>query len=105
MVTDPDGIKVQLQGSNGWTQLAKSNPSESVPSPTGKPLFQPMGINHVMLHVTDVERAAAFYDKLFGPAGQRQPKRVTYQLGMSWVILSPVVLNERPWRQSCLHGC
>ena len=95
MVTDPDGIKVQLQGSNGWAQLAKSNSPESVPI-DGKPLFQPMGINHVMLHVTDVERAAGFYDKLFGPAGQRQPKRVTYQLGMSRVILSPVIPNEHP---------
>ena len=55
-----------------------------------------MGINHVMLHVTDVERAAAFYDKLFVLPGSASPKRVTYQLGMSRVILSPVAPNERP---------
>jgi predicted enzyme related to lactoylglutathione lyase len=50
-------------------------------------LFQPRGIDHILLNVTDPAKSAAFYEKIFGPVSQRDDKGTWFQVGTSRVGL------------------
>jgi len=85
-VTDPDGIRAQLAVSNGWEQLKSGTASpESVPG--GDPIFRATGIDHILLNVSDPEKSAEFYSKIFGPVSQRNNNRIWFQAGQSRVGL------------------
>jgi catechol 2,3-dioxygenase-like lactoylglutathione lyase family enzyme len=80
-VTDPDGIRTQLAADNGWKALAGGTASaESVPL-NSEPIFRPTGLEHILLNVADQEKAAAFYQKIFGPVTRRNNNRVWFQAG------------------------
>jgi catechol 2,3-dioxygenase-like lactoylglutathione lyase family enzyme len=80
-VADPDGTRLQLATDNGWTQLLGGTASpESFPS-SGQPVFRPVGIDHVLLNVTDPEKSAAFFEKILGPVTQRNNNRIWFQAG------------------------
>jgi catechol 2,3-dioxygenase-like lactoylglutathione lyase family enzyme len=89
-VTDPDGARVQLGGENSWEQLLKGTASpEAVAS--SEPIFRATGIDHVLLNVSDPEKSAAFFEKIFGPPmqsnAQRNNNRTWFQVGKSRVGL------------------
>lgn len=85
-VGDPDGTRVQLGADNSWNQLVNATASpETVAS--GEAIFRPTGIDHVLLNVSDQEKAAAFFEKIFGPVAQRNNNRVWFQVGKSRVGL------------------
>ena len=85
-VTDPDGIRTQLATSDGWAELSKGTASpETVAS--GEPIFRATGIDHILLNVSDPEKSAAFYAKIFGPVTRRNNNRIWFQAAKSRVGL------------------
>ena len=86
-VTDPDGTRLQLGAENSWSQLASGTASaESIPL-AGDPIFRPIGVDHILLNVTDPEKSATFYEKLLGPVTQRNNNRTWFQAGKSRIGL------------------
>jgi catechol 2,3-dioxygenase-like lactoylglutathione lyase family enzyme len=93
-VTDPDGIRIQLGAANSWEQLLQGTAS---PEPEGSgpkgppadvdPIFRPVGLNHILLNVSDPAKSAPFYEKIFGPVTQRNNNRTWFQVGRSRVGL------------------
>jgi catechol 2,3-dioxygenase-like lactoylglutathione lyase family enzyme len=89
-VTDPDGIQVQLWTQNSWSQLGRTAAAEAVGAKE-EPAFRPAGLDHILLRVSDMEKSAAFYQKLFGPVAQRgdNPPRIWFQVGNGRLGLAP----------------
>jgi len=86
-VSDPDGTHMQLGAENSWAQLLSGTASaESIPV-EGEPVFRPAGMDHILLNVSDQQKAAAFYEKLLGPVTQRNNNRIWFQAGKTRVGL------------------
>jgi catechol 2,3-dioxygenase-like lactoylglutathione lyase family enzyme len=80
-VADPDGTRLQLASDNGWDLLAGGTASpESIPS-NGEAIFRPIGLDHILVNVSDPEKAAGFYEKILGPVTQRNNNRTWFQTG------------------------
>jgi catechol 2,3-dioxygenase-like lactoylglutathione lyase family enzyme len=80
-VADPDGNRLQMTESNSWTQLTKATASpESVPA-NGEAIFRPIGLDHILLNVSDPEKAAAVYAQVLGPVADRANNRTWFQAG------------------------
>jgi catechol 2,3-dioxygenase-like lactoylglutathione lyase family enzyme len=93
-VTDPDGARVQLGGDNSWEQLLKGTASpESVG--VGEPIFRPIGIDHILLNVSDPEKSAVFFEKIFGTVTQRNNNRTWFQVGKSRLGLLQTPSGQR----------
>ncbi len=78
-VADPDGTRLQLAADKGWTTIPAS--PEAIQA--GAPIFDPLGIDHVLLNVADQDKAAAFFTKVLGPVASRGNGRVWFQVGTS----------------------
>ena len=62
--TDPDGIEIQFLPAPD-TLVTAAEPSQLVPWNQG--LVTPRGLDHVLLRVSDMERALRYYEILYGP--------------------------------------
>jgi catechol 2,3-dioxygenase-like lactoylglutathione lyase family enzyme len=80
-VTDPDGTRTQLAADNGWNSLAGGTASAENVAVEGEPIFRPSGLDHILVNVSDQEKAAAFYERIFGPVVERNKNRVWFQVG------------------------
>src|ERR1700681_4074337 len=89
-VTDPDGIQVQLWAENSWKELNNASPEAAAGGEAV--VFRPLGLDHILLRVSDMDKSAAFYEKVFGVAPQRSasPPRIWFQIGSGRLGLSPV---------------
>jgi catechol 2,3-dioxygenase-like lactoylglutathione lyase family enzyme len=67
-VTDPDGIHVQLSADNTWGPLAENTASPEAGTFDGEPRFRAVGIDNIVLYVTDLARSTAFYEAIHGSA-------------------------------------
>ena len=79
MVPDPDGFRLQLLGTPGG--LAKTTvPAGRITEGPG--IVQPVGLDHIMLIVADLDATAAFYRKFFGMEASRtkSPARVWFNV-------------------------
>ncbi|HLH00705.1 MAG TPA: VOC family protein [Bryobacteraceae bacterium] len=85
MVSDPDGLQIQLFESESWNQLPSRAAPESVHAED--PIFRPTGLDHLLLRVSDPDKAAEFYAKIFGPVTQRANNRTWFQVGKSRIGL------------------
>jgi catechol 2,3-dioxygenase-like lactoylglutathione lyase family enzyme len=87
-VGDPDGgVRLQLAADDGWSALARGTASpESVPV-NGMAIFHPLGLDHVLLNVSDPEKSVAFYEKTLGPVAQRNNNRIWFEVGTSRIGL------------------
>lgn len=95
-VIDPDGIRTQLAVNDGWTQLTTGTASpESVPAGAA-PVFRPTGLDHILLNVSDPEKSAVFYSKIFGAVTQRNNNRIWFQAGKSRIGLLQTAAGQRP---------
>jgi len=65
-VPDPDGTLVQLWTEASWSHLGETAAPAPIPS-QGEPLLRPTGIDHILVNVSNVEKATAFYEKILGP--------------------------------------
>jgi catechol 2,3-dioxygenase-like lactoylglutathione lyase family enzyme len=79
MVPDPDGFRLQLLGTPGG--LAKTTvPAGRISEGPG--IVQPVGLDHIMLTVSDLDATTAFYRKFFGMEATRtkSPARVWFNI-------------------------
>jgi catechol 2,3-dioxygenase-like lactoylglutathione lyase family enzyme len=95
MVADPDGLRLQLLGvPGGLAGTIVPGGRISLDPPT----LYPIGLDHVMLRVADLERSVAFYRKFFGMESERtkKPERVWFQIAKTRLGLEPVASGEQP---------
>jgi catechol 2,3-dioxygenase-like lactoylglutathione lyase family enzyme len=101
MPTDADGLRLQLLGVPGG--LAKTIiPAYRVTQDDAA--VQPIGLDHIMLHVSDLERSVAHYSKFFGKETSRtkNPARVWFGAAKTRLGLELVASGEAP---SVHHIC
>jgi catechol 2,3-dioxygenase-like lactoylglutathione lyase family enzyme len=79
--TDPDGIEIQFLPAPD-TLVTAAVPSDLVPG--GQGLVSPRGLDHVLLQVSDLERAVQYYSILYGPESRRDRNgRVYFEFAAS----------------------
>ena len=94
-VTDPDGIRVQLSSENSFVPL-EGRTALREPAPSEPPaVFQAAGLDHILLNVSDPEKSAGFYEKIFGPVTQRNNNRIWFQAGKSRIGLLQTPAGQR----------
>ncbi len=101
MPTDADGLRLQLLGVPGG--LAKTIiPAYRVNQDDAA--VQPIGLDHIILHVSDLERSVAYYRKFFGMETSRtkNPVRVWFGVAKTRLGLEQVGAGEAP---SVHHIC
>jgi catechol 2,3-dioxygenase-like lactoylglutathione lyase family enzyme len=95
MPTDSDGIRLQLLGVPGG--LARTIiPSTRIA--TDDAAVEAIGLDHITLAVSDMEKASAFYAKFFGAPGlkSRKPERIWFGVANTRLALEPVVVGSKP---------
>jgi catechol 2,3-dioxygenase-like lactoylglutathione lyase family enzyme len=95
-VSDPDGIHLQLSADNTWSQLEGATASPEPGQAGGQAIFVAGGLDHILLNVSDPEKSAAFYEKIFGAVTQRNNNRIWFQAGKSRVGLLQAPAGQRP---------
>lgn len=98
MLPDPDGLELQLfQPPAGLVTAAVPS---SLPAETNG-LVRPVGLDHVLLHVTDIERSMPYYYLVYGSdiktTKQTNPDRLWLQLEANTSIgLQKVPAGQKP---------
>jgi catechol 2,3-dioxygenase-like lactoylglutathione lyase family enzyme len=72
---DPDGIEIQFLPSPD-TLVTAAVPSDLVPAMQG--LVTPLRVDHVVVQVSQLDRALAYYRILYGRESERQADRATF---------------------------
>jgi len=93
--SDPDGIEIQFLPAPD-TLVTAAVPSDLVAPKKG--LVTPTGVDHVLLHVADLERGARFYRILYGKeaARERSPERIWFQIGDTRLGLEQAQPGQKP---------
>ena len=86
-VVDGDGIRTQLSPQDGWSLLKPPGFAPDAVGVPDEPVFRPLGIDHVLLNVSDPEASARFYEKMLGPVSRRDTDRLWFQVGRSRIGL------------------
>ncbi len=95
MPTDSDGIRLQLLGVPGG--LARTIiPSTRIT--TEDAAVEAIGLDHIVLTVSDMEKASAYYAKFFGPAVSKtkKPERIWFGVAQTRLALEPVAAGNKP---------
>ncbi len=95
MLSDPDNLRLQLVNTtHGLFDTLMPGGRVTIEPPA----LTPIGIDHIMVSVTNVERSAAHYRKLFGPetSRDRNPDRVWFKLADSKLGLETVASGQKP---------
>jgi catechol 2,3-dioxygenase-like lactoylglutathione lyase family enzyme len=99
-VDDPDGIHIQLSADNTWADMKDRLVSPEASPESGLevagPIFQPTGLDHVLLNVSDLPVSVAFYEKVFGPAARGEHNRTWFQAGKSRIGLLQAPAGTKP---------
>src|SRR5580700_16052 len=95
MPTDSDGIRLQLLGVPGG--LART----IIPSPritTDDAAVEAIGLDHIVLTVSDMDKASAYYAKFFGAplSKTKKPERVWFGVANTRLALEPVASGSKP---------
>lgn len=92
---DPDGIEIQFLPAPD-TLVTAAVPSDLVEPNKG--LVTPKGVDHVLLHVADLEKGAQFYRILYGKeaARQKSPDRIWFQIGDTRLGLEQATAGQKP---------
>jgi catechol 2,3-dioxygenase-like lactoylglutathione lyase family enzyme len=77
---DPDGLEIQFLPAPD-TLVTAAEPSDLVAWNQG--LVTPYGLDHVVLQVSDLQRAVAYYRILYGQEAGREPGRVHFDFAAS----------------------
>ena len=93
--SDPDGIEIQFLPAPD-TLVTAAVPSDVVEPRKG--LITPRGIDHVLLHVANLQRGVEFYQILYGPpsAREKSPDRVWFQIGDTRIGLEQAPAGQKP---------
>jgi catechol 2,3-dioxygenase-like lactoylglutathione lyase family enzyme len=93
MVTDPDGFRLQLLAAPGG--LAKTTePAARIGD--GPSLVTPVGFDHILLIVADLDRTAAFYRSFFGMESERTRTRVWFNAAATRLGLEVATTAKQP---------
>ncbi len=95
MVPDPDGFRLQLLGTPGG--LARTTvPAGRIVEGPG--VVTPVGLDHIMLIVADLDATAAFYRNFFGRESQRTktPARVWFDIAGTRLGLEAASGGKQP---------
>lgn len=93
MPTDADGLRLQLLGVPGG--LAKTIiPSARIT--TDDAAVEAVGLDHVVLAVSDLDRASTHYQKFFGPPTSKKPDQVWFRVADTRLALEPAASGARP---------
>ena len=101
MAADPDGLRLQFLGAPAG--LARTIiPSSRISQ--DEPTVQAIGFDHIMLAVTDLEKSAAHYRKIFGMEVSRtkKPDRIWFAAAKTRLGLETVGAGKMP---SVDHVC
>jgi catechol 2,3-dioxygenase-like lactoylglutathione lyase family enzyme len=92
---DPDGIEIQFLPAPD-TLVTAAVPSQLVPWQQG--LVTPTGVDHVLLHVADLEKGVRFYRILYGTESERTPNpdRVWFRIGDTRLGLEQAPAGQKP---------
>ena len=93
--SDPDGIEVQFLPAPD-TLVTAAVPSELVEPNKG--LVTPRGVDHVLLHVADLQKGVQFYRILYGMEATREksPERVWFRIGDTRLGLEQAQPGQKP---------
>jgi catechol 2,3-dioxygenase-like lactoylglutathione lyase family enzyme len=93
--SDPDGIEIQLLPAPD-TLVTAAVPSDLVEPRKG--LVTPEGIDHVLLHVANLQKGVQFYQILYGMPAVREksPERVWFQIGDTRLGLEQAAPGQKP---------
>jgi catechol 2,3-dioxygenase-like lactoylglutathione lyase family enzyme len=93
--SDPDGIEIQFLPAPDRLVTA-AVPSDLVEPNKG--LVTPKGVDHVLLHVADLDKAVQFYRILYGKEAIRQksPERAWFQIGDTRLGLEKAQAGQKP---------
>ena len=101
MLSDPDKLRLQLVSTTHglFDTIMPGGRVTSEPA-----ALIPIGLDHIMLSVTDVDRSAAYYRKLFGveASTDRNPRRVWFKLADTRLGLEAAPVGQKP---SFSHFC
>jgi catechol 2,3-dioxygenase-like lactoylglutathione lyase family enzyme len=95
MAADPDGLRLQFLGAPAG--LARTIiPSSRISQ--DEPAVQAIGFEHIMLAVTDLEKSAAHYRKIFGMEVSRtkKPDRIWFAAAKTRLGLETVAAGKMP---------
>ncbi len=93
MPTDDDGIRLQLLPVPGG--LAKTIiPSTRIT--TDDAAVEAIGLDHVVLAVSDLDRASSYYAKFFGSPISKKSGQVWFQVAHTRLALEPVASGAKP---------
>lgn len=93
MPTDNDGIRLQMLGVPGG--LAKTIiPSARIT--TDDAAVEAVGLDHIVLAVTDLDRASSHYAQFFGPPVSKKADQVWFQVAHTRLALEPVASGAKP---------
>jgi catechol 2,3-dioxygenase-like lactoylglutathione lyase family enzyme len=95
MPTDSDGIRLQLLGVPGG--LARTIiPSTRIT--TDDAAVEAIGLDHIVLTVSDMEKSSAYYTKFFGPPVSRskKPERIWFGVAHTRLALEPLAAGGKP---------
>jgi len=95
MIGDADGIQLQLLGVPGGLARTTVPAGRIIDKPS---LVRPMGLDHIMLNVTDVEKSAKYYRLLFGNEWSKNTNldRLWFQVGGTRLGLQTAKPGESP---------
>ena len=93
--SDPDGIEIQFLPAPD-TLVTAAVPSDLVEHRQG--LVTPRGVDHVLVHVANLQKGVQFYEILYGKPAIREksPERVWFQIGDTRLGLEQVRSGEKP---------
>jgi predicted enzyme related to lactoylglutathione lyase len=93
--SDPDGIEIQFLPAPD-TLVTAAVPSDLVEHRKG--LVTPRGVDHVLLHVANLQKGVQFYQILYGKPSiqEKSPERVWFQIGDTRLGLEQVRAGEKP---------
>jgi catechol 2,3-dioxygenase-like lactoylglutathione lyase family enzyme len=93
MPTDSDGIRLQLLGVPGG--LARTIiPSTRIT--TDDAAVAAVGLDHIALAVSDLQRATEHYTKFFGPPSTKKADQISFQIVNTRLVLEPVASGAKP---------
>jgi catechol 2,3-dioxygenase-like lactoylglutathione lyase family enzyme len=93
--SDPDGIEIQFLPAPD-TLVTAAVPSDLVEPNKG--LVTPKGVDHVLLHVADLQKGLQFYRILYGQEASREksPERIWFRIGDTRLGLEQAQPGRKP---------
>jgi catechol 2,3-dioxygenase-like lactoylglutathione lyase family enzyme len=95
MLSDPDKLRLQLVNTtHGLFDTLMPGGRVTVEPP----VLTPIGLDHIMVSVTDLEKSSAHYRKLFGSEASREknPQRVWFKLANTRLGLEAAPSGQKP---------